>query len=234
MAQGKEGRLKITLSCGVFSDQCILLFKKSMGEEANDQDALKIGEGHIAVAVIGASQEHFSIRERRVLNEHVEYGLFVKGFPSDHYQLRIEGIDMLLEDKLEKRFLPIPSGGVTYNFSIDTSVYSNPEGRRFILHFEPCEERGMPPINQDKVLTVYPNPWKEKLTISFKESPQRDFDVLIRDLSGSLVWSRHFERSDGRNEWMLDCGKQSQGIYFLQVLDVFQRPAFETIKLIHE
>jgi|GEM_PF-4440421 len=233
-AQTREGRLKITLSCGDFSDQCMLVFKKVGEEGAKDRDALKIGEGHISVAILGLNQQHFSIQEQPVLKGDTDYGLFVKGFPSEHYQLHIEGMDVLLQDKLKKHLLPVPSSGAAYHFSIDTPVYTNPDGNRFTLHFEPSEKRRMPVVNQDKVLTVYPNPWKEKLTIRFKESPQRDFDVLIKDLSGSLVWSRHFNHAPGQNEFMLDGVKQSQGIYFLQVLDAFQHPVSETIKLIHE
>ncbi|WP_316837724.1 T9SS type A sorting domain-containing protein [Pedobacter nutrimenti] len=234
LAQTREGRLKITLSCGDFSDQCILVFKKVGEEGATDRDALKIGEGYISVAILGLNQQHFSIQEKPVLKGDTDYGLFVKGFPSEHYQLRIEGMDVLLQDKVEKHLLTVPSSGAAYHFSMDIPVYSNPERSRFTLHFEPSEKREMPIINQDKVLTVYPNPWKEKLTIRFKESPKRDFDVLIRDLSGGLVWSRYFNYAPDRNEFILDCGKQSQGIYFLQVLDAFQHPVSETIKLIHE
>ncbi len=234
LAQSKEGRLKITLSCGDFSDQCILVFKKDGGEEAKDRDALKIGEGYISVAVLGANQQRFSIQEQPVLKRNIDYDLFVKGFPSNQYQLRIEGMDVLLEDKAEKHLLSISSRGTAYHFGMDTRVYSNPDGRRFTLHFGPPEKWEIPAIDQDKVLTAYPNPWKEKLTIRFKESPQKDFDVLIRDLSGNLVWSRHFNYIADRNELLLDCGKQRQGIYFLQVLDPFQHPVSETIKLIHE
>jgi hypothetical protein len=234
LAQTGEGRLKITLSCGDFSDQCILVFKKVGGEVVRDRDALKIGEGYISVAILGVKQQHFSILEQPALKGDTDYGLFVKGFPSEHYQLRIEGMDVILQDKLEKPLLFVPSSGAAYHFSMDIHVDSNPEECRFTLHFEPSEKRKMSFINQDKVLTVYPNPWKEKLTIRFKESPQRDFDVLIRDLAGSLVWNRHFNYAPDLNEFILDCGKQSQGIYFLQVLDALQQPVSETIKLIHE
>lgn len=234
MAQTREGRLKITLSCGDFSDQCILVFKNVVGEGAKDRDALKIGEGFISVAIIDVNQQHFSIQEQPVLKGGKNYGLFVKGFSSEHYQLRIEGMDVILQDKLEKHVLAVPSCGAAYHFSMDTHVYPKPDESRFTLHFEPSEKREMPVITQDKVLTVYPNPWKEKLTIRFKENPQRDFDVLIRDLSGSLVWSRHFNSAPNRNEFILECGTQSRGVYFLQVLDAPQHPVSETIKLIHE
>lgn len=235
LAQEREGRLKVKLSCGDFSDHCILILKKG-GEEAErkDQDARKIGEGYIGVAILGAEQEHFSIQERPVSKGHKEYGLFVKGFPSDHYQLRIEGMDVVLEDKVEKHLIPVPSRGALYNFSIDSRVGTGMDGLRFALHVEPFEEQLKSPVKPDKVLAVYPNPWKEKFTLRFKENPETELNILIRDTSGSLIWCGHAKRADDQNELLLDCGKQSRGIYFLQVLDAFLRPVSKTIKLIHE
>lgn len=72
-------------------------------------------------------------------------------------------------------------------------------------------------MNQGKLLSVYPNPAKDKVMVSLEAFSDEKLTVSINDLAGKLLRKQFFTAVKGRNSTQLDISGFSPGIYTLTI-----------------
>ena len=76
------------------------------------------------------------------------------------------------------------------------------------------------PEVSDKVLSAYPNPFSELLTIIYQSDRSERITTRLTDLTGRVVWQRDYDISPGRNALKLEFRTEMpRGVYFLQIID---------------
>lgn len=235
-AQIQSGRLKITLNSGMLSDECILILKPGGNAGLDDRDAVKIGEGHIAVALLGPARQKISIEERPPVEGYAEFNLFVQGFSPGQYELRIKGMPVYLKDRLKNQLRQVPENGLFYLFSMEALTAPAEDIPRFSLLFTPAPAKTGETGKTNPILRVYPNPWRDKLWIRFERLPAsvKRYELILKDASGRVVSTKVCYKTDSPESLELDFGSQRPGIYFLQLTDPAQHHIIETLKLIRE
>ena len=69
--------------------------------------------------------------------------------------------------------------------------------------------------NNDLTATIYPNPFKQSISISFGNNMKNEISVLVFDISGKMIYSKKFQPSQ---RIQLDFDDISSGSYLLKVL----------------
>lgn len=232
IAQESEKRLKMVLDRDGFSDHLDLVFRSGGDLAVNDKDALKIGEGYLVLAGLSANGKRMSIEERPEVYTGLEINLFVKGYSSGIYRLRIEGMDVTLKDKFMNTEQKINPENQVYYFKIDTGIKSSFGDRRFSLLFNPIPDSHDPELGR-KVYVAYPNPFFQKLFLNIKLLKLHHFEVQIRDISGEAVWKKSFQSVED-DILALDLQFLRNGIYILDLTDAEHRSGIGSIKIIKQ
>jgi PKD repeat protein len=68
-----------------------------------------------------------------------------------------------------------------------------------------------------ETLGVYPNPFRENLTVSVKATSLAPVTVTVTDLSGRIVYNRNFQLTAGNNTLKIGSETMAPGIYLLKV-----------------
>ncbi|MCO6477746.1 MAG: T9SS type A sorting domain-containing protein, partial [Phaeodactylibacter sp.] len=66
-------------------------------------------------------------------------------------------------------------------------------------------------------LAIYPNPAKERVTVTFNSSFEGPLQVLARNANGRIVIREAWEAQKGENTFILDGLSLPTGVYFLQL-----------------
>lgn len=74
---------------------------------------------------------------------------------------------------------------------------------------------GFVEVKKNEFVSIYPNPVKEQLTVSFKEAPTNAFEIVITDILGKKVFSKRY--SPVNAIITLATLDFSKGVYFLSV-----------------
>ncbi|MFA5418428.1 MAG: endonuclease [Bacteroidales bacterium] len=77
---------------------------------------------------------------------------------------------------------------------------------------------GIEELFTDGALTVFPNPAKDKISISFNAKDQADLQISLNDLSGKQVFSNKYTVAKGLNQLSMDVNGQSKGVYVLNLV----------------
>jgi hypothetical protein len=139
LAQGKNDRLKITLSRGAFSDTFLLHFKTGGNDKTDDQDAPKISDGYLCVAGLSAAGLKIAIEEKGYPTGPQVIDLYTRVYAAGPYNLNLQWADeakgelsVTLYDHLLELKTPINAQQYTYRFDMDTA-YLGQTGRVYFL-----------------------------------------------------------------------------------------------------
>ena len=88
---------------------------------------------------------------------------------------------------------------------------------------------GLDEENPINIVSVYPNPASDKITIALNSVIDRDIAYSITDQNGRLIHGDSFEATSGLEDYVIDLSKLSMGFYLLNLQsDSF----FSSIKLV--
>ena len=76
---------------------------------------------------------------------------------------------------------------------------------------------GVEELFADGTLTVFPNPAKDNINLSFDLKENTDIDITLNDISGKQLISSTYNASAGNNQLSLDVNGLAKGIYVLTV-----------------
>lgn len=71
--------------------------------------------------------------------------------------------------------------------------------------------------NKPELLSVFPNPAAELITVSFYASQKEDFTLELIDATGRIVYSNSITAEKGINSTDLDLSRFNQGVYFVSL-----------------
>ena len=74
-----------------------------------------------------------------------------------------------------------------------------------------------PSLSTFEKVKVYPNPTNGELTINYDLSTDQDVEILVRDLSGKLLYRKQIAGVEGENEGQLNLSTYTKGLYLLQL-----------------
>ncbi|TKC60023.1 hypothetical protein FBD94_13955 [Pedobacter hiemivivus] len=233
----EKSTLKITLNKEGLSDDYILTLHPSGNNEINDADAAKIGEGYLSISGLATNGNKLSIDERATDTGRRVIKLFVKGWTTGAYTLKFNATfnnheKLTLIDHYLNVEYPITTDESVHHFSIDTEVGPSYGKERFSLLLEPVKITK--PINEltDKPFLFYPNPINELLYLKAVNQTWRNLKVLIRTLSGEVVWRNELAVLEPGIPVQLSCSQLMKGIYILQLIDQTRNKTITSFKIL--
>jgi hypothetical protein len=75
---------------------------------------------------------------------------------------------------------------------------------------------GLEDLTNTEVFEVYPNPSNGLFTLNVKTTQEEDFNMVVRDVKGKLVYENNVSVNGVYNESM-DFSHLAKGVYYLQV-----------------
>jgi len=88
-------------------------------------------------------------------------------------------------------------------------------------------------INDTKgllITSVYPNPVSSAATVTLSAAKSEMADMLLYDISGTVVYRRRSAIAEGTNNLSLDLGKLPAGVYHLSVQSADSRAVYRLVK----
>lgn len=76
---------------------------------------------------------------------------------------------------------------------------------------------GMEELFENGSLSVFPNPTKDRINLSFNLKENTKIEVSINDISGKQIISESYNAHEGSNQLSFDVSKMSKGIYILNI-----------------
>lgn len=76
---------------------------------------------------------------------------------------------------------------------------------------------GMEELFEDGDLSVFPNPTKDRINLSFNLKENTKIEVSLNDISGKQIISESYNAHEGNNQLSFDVSKMSKGIYILNI-----------------
>ncbi len=237
-------RISLSLSRDVFEQKCMLVLQDSGHDEVDDQDAVALGSGYVSISSIAENRNHLSVDIRQLpLRRKLEVPIYVKGYLSGRYELRIAGLGtlepgsaLILEDRYLQRRISIDTDQV-YSFDLNTAVAESFGEGRFAVVFQPKEPAIAEPApvvadHQLHELQIYPNPFLEAFKVMFPPVKPFRMEVRLRDLMGQLLIRRDLGLVTGGEPLTVDAAGLPAGIYLLQVLNLDTGKTIATSRLI--
>jgi hypothetical protein len=223
-------RLKITIKKEQFEQPYVLNLTENGFEGLNDQDALKIGEGHVSISS-RVDQELVSIDSRPITEKATIVDLIVTGTVAGSYELLFHpSADNTFKTTLvdtftnvEKQIKPADN---SYIFSMDKKLPGSTGDHRFKVLIEKADEVSV----LQKNIKVYPNPFSERISIQLNDNYQENINLLITDLLGKTISSSLVRTGTGN--FTIDTQAFSQGYYLLQIKSATTNKLLTTVKLI--
>nr|MBA3705155.1 T9SS type A sorting domain-containing protein [Bacteroidota bacterium] len=113
-------------------------------------------------------------------------------------------------------------GGTIYSFGRD-NIYigSQALGGAMVLK---VSDNISTSIKEDKIrnnsnLKIYPNPSQGSLQINYIAIGRDDLKINVIDAKGQLIYTETISSFEGEYSKVLDLGKQSGGLYFIEILN---------------
>lgn len=226
----KNFRLKITIKKEPFEQSYVLHLSENGFEGLNDQDALKIGEGHVSISS-RVDQELVSIDSRPITEKATTVDLMITGTDAGSYKLLFQSsIDDAFKTTLidtyanvEKQIKPSDK---SYIFSMDKKLPGSTGDQRFKVRIEKADEVS----SLQKNIKVYPNPFSERINVQLNDNYEEPINLVITDLLGKIVSSNLIK--SGTGNLTIDTQTFSQGYYLLQIKSAATNKLLTTLKLI--
>ncbi|TCD02578.1 T9SS type A sorting domain-containing protein [Pedobacter psychroterrae] len=223
--------LIVSIARNDFKQEYKLIFTKNGTDEVNDLDALNIGEGYVSIAGL-INGLKLSIDQRATLKEAREVKLYVKGWATGNYTLRIKGKEtfdrltrITLIDRHANKRESINTEEKNYSFQIDLNEPGSQGNERFSLLFE--QQQTQQDLNSATEI-IYPNPFSDKLYIKTYSDKHAHAIVIIRNSLGVIV-SRQLINLQ-QNDSEISVKDLFTGVYFIQLIDKSNNQTISTFK----
>jgi len=227
---GSSARISVRLSRGPFQQELVIKLNPQGRDSLDDQDALKIGEGHVSIASICGGQK-LSIEEKALTDSGANVKLYIKGWGPGKYQIsmRNQGLKPKLTMQLRDNYLQVVKKSLDtnflYEFDINPEIPETQGEDRFILNFKPGSQEFN---NEDPGIGIYPNPFKDRLYVSRKN--QGALRILICNLYGQTI--KTTITKPGEN-LLQNTGKELQsGLYLIRIYDGESGRYLKTLKAV--
>ncbi|RZK75712.1 MAG: T9SS type A sorting domain-containing protein [Pedobacter sp.] len=224
-------RLSVIINRDDFKQEYKLIFTKNGSDELNDWDALKIGEGYMNIAGL-VNGIKLSIDQRAILKETTEVKLYVKGWATGNYTLRIKGKEtfdrsthITLIDRYTNKRESINTEEKNYNFQIDLNDLASQGAERFSLLFEQQQPKQILDSSPD---IIYPNPFSDKLYVKTASDKHQQALVIIRNSLGIVVSRQQINLQENHPE--IAVKNFFTGVYFIQLIDKSSNQTISTFK----
>ncbi|PKP31954.1 MAG: hypothetical protein CVT99_07025 [Bacteroidetes bacterium HGW-Bacteroidetes-16] len=86
------------------------------------------------------------------------------------------------------------------------------------IYFTVIDNSGIDEIFGAGTVSVFPNPAKDKINISFNAKDQADLQISLNDLSGKQVFVNKYSVTKGENQLSADVNGLSKGVYVLNLI----------------
>lgn len=239
-----DSRIEIVLARDVFEQQYTLVLSPSGNDGVDDQDATALGTGYVSISGLAGSGGGIKLsvdtREkpgRRVL----ELPLYVKGYATGKYQLRISGLQtlepgtefILVDQYLHSR--KVLADDQVYEFELNTDVAESFGEHRFVLMIKPvllqATTEPARPASDFEVI-IYPNPFRESFALKLPPVEPFRMEMRLRNLMGQMVLRRNFGLVNGAEVLEVDAAGLGSGTYLLELVNLDSRQPLKTSKII--
>lgn len=239
----KAAKISLTLSRDVFKHVYHLVLDPSGNNEVDDQDASSIGSGYVSISGIASGGTKLSFDERTLPGRRpLEVPLYVKGWATGRYQIRINGLSSLpagstalLSDTYLHIRKPLKEGQV-HDFELNTDIADSFGEHRFVLIIQ--AEQASPTYPDIAVakagaaMVVYPNPFSSEVKVKLPPGAAFGMGIRIRDLMGRLILSRNIGLVSHDEPVMINAGELPSGPYLLELLNLDTNQSIKTSKII--
>ena len=237
-------RIRLSLVKDVFEQNAMLVLQDDGNDEVDDGDAVALGSGYVSISSIGSDGSRLSVDTRQLpLRRKLEVPLYVKGFASGKYELRIAGLstveagsEMILEDHyLQLR--RVVAADQIYAFEMNTAVPGSFGEGRFSIVFQPKAQHlaAVEPLAADHQLQgfqVYPNPFSDAFKLMFPSVKPFRMEVRLRDLMGQLLIRRDVGLVSSGEPLTIQAAHLAAGIYLLQIINMDTGKTVATARII--
>ena len=107
------------------------------------------------------------------------------------------------------------SPGVAYNITINN--VEDLVGNVMEEYIEEFQFVGIDELFEGSTVSVFPNPTRDRVNLSFSSQESTKLDVSINDISGKQIVLKSFDVTEGNNLISLDVQSISEGIYILNL-----------------
>jgi|GEM_PF-911738 len=235
-------RIGVVLSREVFEQQYTLLLEPGGNDEVDDQDATSLGTGYVSISGLAGAGTKLSVDTRELPGRRqLEVPLFVKGYATGKYQLRITGIvtleagtTMILKDRYLNSQTVLSEQQV-YEFEMNPAVEASFGEQRFSLLIRPrvtAEKPDVAATTEGLEVLIYPNPFQHGFALKLPAVSAFRLELRLRDLMGHLVLRRNFGLVNGTDVLHLDAPGLASGAYLLELFNLDTNRPVQTSKLI--
>ncbi|MEP7265100.1 MAG: GEVED domain-containing protein [Bacteroidota bacterium] len=191
----------------------------SGGYENVDSAGATITEGE--THTLSITSGHSAINRRMYYRAWIDYNSD-KSFTSDEIVLE-RYISQVLTTATQSFTVPHNAGGdVTMRVALKQYGYPEPceifdigEVEDYHIKIENNPQRIATPGKQDDVITVYPSPANEYLTVRINSAKQQNAFLQLTDLSGNIIYKEYITIVEGVQTHRLSMLKYASGIYFV-------------------
>jgi len=86
------------------------------------------------------------------------------------------------------------------------------------IYFTVIDNSGIDEIFGAGTVSVFPNPAKDKINVSFNTKDQADLQISLNDISGKQVLTNNYSVIKGENQLSVDVTGLSKGVYVLNLV----------------
>jgi hypothetical protein len=86
------------------------------------------------------------------------------------------------------------------------------------IYFTVIDNSGIDEILGAGTVSVFPNPAKDKINVTFNAKDQTDLQISLNDLSGKQVLVNKYTLAKGENQLSVDVNGLSKGVYVLNLV----------------
>ncbi|MCU0389716.1 MAG: zinc-dependent metalloprotease [Thermoflexibacter sp.] len=214
-----QGAMKLKLSSQKWSDETVIFFKKEATESYDERlDVQKIqlnsNPAPSIFTTISGKRLVYNALPTENLSKEIPLHFYVASNGQHEISLsEIKNVKetspIYLEDKKLKIIQDLREKAYTFtaNAGIDTN--------RFVLRFDIAFAKEIP----NESMLIYPNPVDKELRISIDAKFSGKIYFRLTDVLGREVSNQFIDKQFTRQEFVLDMGQLSSGIYFLEIED---------------
>lgn len=230
-------KLKVELKKDDLTDDYILMMQPEGNDEITDADALKIGEGYLSVSSLTTEGIKLAIDERKAGLSQKKIQLFIKGWITGTYTLKLSGSlnndeQITLIDHYLDKSMVVKNGELLYSFYLDIANKDTYGEKRFALLVQPLPEIHNAYKGDEKEILRYPNPVNDIIHIKSSSKRYDNLKVLVRNIDGSLMWSRELLQLEPGIPLQLPFHQFMKGVYILQLIDLKKSRTVTTFKIL--
>lgn len=237
-----DGKIRVVLAREAFEQQYTLVLSTLGNNDVDDRDATALGVGYVSIAGLAGAETKLSVDTRAKPDRRLlEVPLYVKGYVTGKYQLRISGIGTLEAGTmliLADRYLrtqKVLSEDQVYEFDLNTAVAESFGEHRFVLMLKPSKLELQPETDtagEELEVLIYPNPFYSSFELKLPGIVRFRMELRLRDLMGRLLLRRNFGWLNGAEVLQVDTPGIGSGLYLVELINLDTNRPVKTSRII--